>query len=69
MEGKQLASADATHTHMLRSGILTREGWFSSASPESLGSSQRAQKLIAIGSFPKIWGTLFWGPYNQDPII
>ena len=19
--------------------------------------------------FPKIWGTLFWGPYNKDPTI
>ena len=23
----------------------------------------------AIWEFPKIRGTLFWGPYNRDPII
>ena len=22
-----------------------------------------------IWEFPKIWGTLFWGPYNRDPTI
>ena len=22
-----------------------------------------------IWEFPKIWGTLFWGPYNEDPTI
>ena len=22
-----------------------------------------------IGEFPKIRGTLFWGPYNKDPTI
>ena len=24
---------------------------------------------IAIREFPKIGGTLFWGPYNKDPTI
>ena len=23
----------------------------------------------SIREFPKIWGTLFWGPYNKDPTI
>ena len=25
--------------------------------------------LEAIWEFPKIRGTLFWGPYNKDPIF
>ena len=29
----------------------------------------RKHVLEMTGEFPKIRGTLFWGPYNEDPII
>ena len=37
---------------------------------ESLGSlSFDDQVDVLIWEFPKIRGTLFWGPYNKDPTI
>ena len=26
-------------------------------------------RVLGIWGFPKIRGTLFWGPYNKDPTI
>ena len=34
-----------------------------------MSDSMRAKCLGSIGEFPKIRGTLFWGPYNEDPIL
>ena len=38
-------------------------------SAEGLGLESRGSQKGSIREFPKIRGTLFWGPYDKDPII
>ena len=33
------------------------------------GHSRPGPHKLCIWEFPKIRGTLFWGPHNKDPII
>ena len=37
-------------------------------SPAS-GATWRGVELVCIWEFPKIRGTLYWGPCNKDPTI
>ena len=43
--------------------------WISRISGLGLGISGFLIRVVYTWEFPKIRGTLFWGPYNKDPII